>query len=254
MVSKFHPLHRAYAAYGMHPPGSLLNDNLPDSDSKQEQDPQSDYQLSILNVPKEHATPEVRRAISMMFHKLEEMKDGIDKAKKHIHKLETKVDTDHTTGLPNRRAFFTKLEWSISMFERYKHHFSVIYFDMDDLTKINDTLGQTAGDMAIRHVGAIINDIRRDTDFLARIGSDEFALIMHYADEKASKKRAEDIAHHIARSAFIYNGKQNVVTTAFGVYEAQSHNSADMIVQRASLAMRQGKTGSKGHRRTEVLA
>lgn len=250
MAKQPHPLHRAYTAYGMRPPGTQLNDNAPDMQPNQ--DDQSDYQISVLNIPKAEATPAVRTAISMIFRKLEEMKKALDKATSHIKKLEDRVDVDYITSLPNRRAFFNKLEWSISMFERYKHHFSVIYIDMDDLKLLNDKMGHTAGDMAIRHVGSIIEDIKRDTDFLARVGSDEFALIMHYADETAAKKRAEDITQRIADSHFMYQGKASQLSASYGVYEAQPRDTADMIVQRADIAMRNQKTTSQKTARTTL--
>lgn len=250
MAKQSHPLHRAYTAYGMRPPGSSVNDNAPDLQPNQ--DSQSDYQISVLNVPSEEATPAVRTAISMMFRKLEEMKQGLDKAKDHIRKLEERVDVDYITNLPNRRAFFNKLEWSISMFERYKHRFSVIYVDMDNLKLLNDKMGHTAGDMAIRHVGAIIDDIKRETDFLARVGSDEFALIMHYADETAARKRAEEIVKRVLNSHFTYQGQTSTLSTSYGVYEAQPRDTADMIVQRADIAMRNEKTVSKKTSRTTI--
>lgn len=250
MAKQSHPLHRAYTAYGMRPPGNSVNDNAPEMQPNQ--DNQSDYQISVLNIPAEEATPAVRSAVSMMFRKLEEMKQGLDKAKDHIRKLEERVDVDYITNLPNRRAFFNKLEWSISMFERYKHHFSVIYIDMDDLKLVNDQMGHTAGDMAIRHVGAIVEDIKRDTDFLARVGSDEFALIMHYADETAARKRAEDITQRILNSHFMYQGQTATLTASHGVYEAKPRDTADMIVQRADIAMRNEKSVSQKTLRTEL--
>lgn len=250
MAKQSHPLHRAYTAYGMRPPGTSVNDNAPDNQPSQ--DNQSDYQVSVLNIPNDEATPAVRTAVSMMFRKLEEMKDALDKAKDHIRKLEERVDVDYITNLPNRRAFFNKLEWSISMFERYKHHFSVIYVDMDDLKVINDKLGHTAGDMAIRHVGTIIDDIKRETDFLARVGSDEFALIMHYADETAAKKRAEEIVQRILGSHFMHQGTPATLSASYGVYEAKPRDTADMIVQRADIAMRNEKTGSQKTVRTTL--
>jgi diguanylate cyclase (GGDEF)-like protein len=85
---------------------------------------------------------------------------------------------DELTGAANRRSFFESAQIEIDRTHRYKHPFTLAYFDCDDFKQINDTFGHVTGDKVLRIICAtIINNIR-STDVLARLGGDEFALLL----------------------------------------------------------------------------
>ncbi|MDH3944515.1 MAG: diguanylate cyclase [Anaerolineae bacterium] len=86
--------------------------------------------------------------------------------------------TDTLTGLPNRRAFNQRLEEEILRSKRYERTFSLVMIDFDDFKLINDTFGHPAGDETLIRIGGCLKERLRDTDFIARIGGDEYAVIL----------------------------------------------------------------------------
>ena len=82
------------------------------------------------------------------------------------------------TGAANRRAFFESAQIEIDRTHRYKHPFTLAYIDIDDFKQINDTLGHEAGDRVLRLYGSTLVKNIRSTDVLARIGGDEFVLLL----------------------------------------------------------------------------
>ena len=85
---------------------------------------------------------------------------------------------DPVSGLPNRRAFEATLERELARAARAGRHFSVVFLDVDGLKQINDTLGHAAGDALLQNVGRALQHAIRQYDFAARIGGDEFALLL----------------------------------------------------------------------------
>ena len=85
---------------------------------------------------------------------------------------------DELTGAANRRSFFESAQIEIDRTHRYKHPFTLAYIDIDEFKQVNDSLGHEAGDRALRTFsGTMLKNIR-STDVLARIGGDEFVLLL----------------------------------------------------------------------------
>lgn len=85
--------------------------------------------------------------------------------------------TDHLTGLYNRRGFMTLAEQQIKVMERTKKGTLLLFADLDKLKSINDTLGHNKGDKALIEVALILKEVFRESDIIARIGGDEFAVL-----------------------------------------------------------------------------
>lgn len=94
--------------------------------------------------------------------------------------------TDALTGLPNRRALDERLSDEVLRATRYQHHFSLLMMDLDGFKLINDTHGHPTGDAVLQQVARNMLRAIRDTDFLARYGGDEFALLMPETDETSA--------------------------------------------------------------------
>ena len=85
---------------------------------------------------------------------------------------------DFLTGLPNRRLFIDRLETEISQSRRRLQKIGVIYIDLSDFKQINDTLGHDIGDKVLKKVAQILKKNTRESDTVARIGGDEFSILL----------------------------------------------------------------------------
>jgi diguanylate cyclase (GGDEF)-like protein/PAS domain S-box-containing protein len=100
------------------------------------------------------------------------------KRKKMEEQLQAAVLTDELTGLFNRRGFYTLSEKHCKLSTRFKRALSLLYLDLDGMKNINDELGHKAGDQALVDTANILKKTFRDSDVIARIGGDEFAVLL----------------------------------------------------------------------------
>lgn len=85
---------------------------------------------------------------------------------------------DELTSVPNRRLFYLQLENTINLAERNNQRFTLLYLDLDDFKKVNDKLGHSIGDILLEKAVKRISDCLRKSDILARMGGDEFVIIL----------------------------------------------------------------------------
>ncbi|MDP1634057.1 MAG: GGDEF domain-containing protein, partial [Gallionellaceae bacterium] len=93
---------------------------------------------------------------------------------------------DYLTDLPNRALFLDILDRSISLARRNKHKAAVLFLDLDGFKKINDTLGHDAGDLLLKGVAGRLRLTIRDSDTVARVGGDEFILLLNNISTEAN--------------------------------------------------------------------
>ena len=197
----------------------------------------ADKRIAMLGIPDSELTESVQMALSVLFEKMDDMSEALGKTQTALTEMESLVDVDCLTPLPNRRAFMRRLDWALAMQSRYGHKASLIFFDLNDFKKLNDTYGHAAGDAALQHVATMLNTIKRDSDFMARLGGDEFAVIMFHAGEEDSKRRASQIADQISNTPFDYDGKSIQVKSSAGCYATQPGDTAEFALHQADLAM-----------------
>ena len=98
-----------------------------------------------------------------------------DQAQKRIKTL---AYQDELTSLNNRAYFYQKIEEVKVNAERYNKEFRLLYIDLDDFKSVNDSLGHDAGDILLKEITSRIKNVSRDTDFVSRIGGDEFSILI----------------------------------------------------------------------------
>ena len=141
----------------------------------------------------------------------------ITERKHREEKLEYLSLHDQLTGLYNRTFFIEELN-RLTFSRAYP--ISIISADVDELKKVNDTLGHAAGDQLIQACGNVLSNSLRKSDILARIGGDEFAVILPHTDEPTAKKIAERIRFNVAA----YNEKQPVFSLSLSLGWATATN------------------------------
>jgi len=124
---------------------------------------------------------------------------------------------DGLTEVHNKRFFDEMLEREVSRSERYERAFALIFFDIDHFKRVNDTYGHLAGDAILRQLaGAIRNHVRRD-DIVARIGGEEFAVLLPEVTIQGGIEVARKLRELIEASAFWFEGTKIDVTISLGV-------------------------------------
>ena len=113
-----------------------------------------------------------------------------------------KQQSDHSanhdllTGLPNRRAFHTRLRSAVDESRSKNTQIGLLFIDLDRFKEVNDTLGHESGDSLLQHVSAQLQSLLRSTDFVARLGGDEFAFLL-YGDSELTRETATAVAQRV---------------------------------------------------------
>jgi diguanylate cyclase (GGDEF)-like protein len=125
----------------------------------------------------EDRTSELAQANRSLRKENEERIQAEEERKRIEDKLQRMSITDELTGLLNRRGFYTLGEQQLKLSNRNARGIYLLYTDLNDLKKINDTFGHGEGDAALRSAAMILKECFRNSDVVARIGGDEFAVI-----------------------------------------------------------------------------
>ena len=131
--------------------------------------------------------------------------------------LAEQATTDSLTKLKNRRAFFENGAKAVTMARRYLSDLSVILLDIDHFKKINDSFGHSVGDDALVMVAQILLELSRTEDTVARIGGEEFAILLPDTNRLGTAVLAERIRSAIDREQFILGDKIVPITASIGI-------------------------------------
>ena len=151
--------------------------------------------------------------------------------------------TDRLTGIYNRGKFEVELNNEIQRVKRYNSEsFSLIFFDIDNFKKINDTYGHSVGDMVLIKIVSLLHDALRTTDIFARWGGEEFVIIMPHTALSNAVEAAEKLRQIIEKESIKDVGQ---VTCSFGVTEFLKDDDIQSLIIRADNAMYKAKKEGK---------
>ena len=149
---------------------------------------------------------------------------------------------DHLTGLLNRRRFEEELAAQLEHSRRSRSSGALLWLDIDFFKEINDSLGHTAGDEVLVGVASAIGSRLRADSLLARMGGDEFAIMLPLADLAEAEVAAKRVLEAIRSSAILIEDRQVRVSASMGIvlFPAQAE-SLEEVLARADLAMYRAK-------------
>lgn len=164
-----------------------------------------------------------------------------------IEDLRTAVRIDGLTQLANRVYFDEKLNEMIILRKRYGDPFSLLMIDLDNFKAVNDSYGHPAGDRILKGVALKIKASLRGSDFLARFGGDEYALILIKTDAAAAQEVAWKLCEEVRGSRFLLDDTTLSMTLSIGVAEASDNDTEESLLARADVALYRTKaTGRNG--------
>lgn len=147
-------------------------------------------------------------------HKLEEVLDETRHLKQHY---ETLAMVDELTGLYNRRFFFAESKLALSRALRFSHAFSLILMDIDRFKQVNDEFGHAVGDIVLQDIAKAFLEILRETDVLARVGGEEFAVVMPDTSESGARILADRLRTAAGTLEWTIGEKKLHITLSLGV-------------------------------------
>jgi len=170
------------------------------------------------------------------------MQKEIVKREEMQKKIEHLAYHDHLTGLANRWLFTDQLDHALSLSGRMAKMLAIMFLDLDGFTMINDSLGHALGDQLLKEVSKrLVNTIRK-SDVVARIGGDEFVIMIENEENiEAIKLVAEKVLNSF-NEPYKLNGQECFVTTSIGVavYPTDGEN-AETLLKNADIAMYKAK-------------
>ena len=160
--------------------------------------------------------------------------------------LEKLATTDGMTELSNRRQFDKAMKSEFARYQRYFRPLSLLVIDVDHFKAINDRLGHEAGDIVLKAVANLCAGVRRESDLVARIGGEEFAILLPETDESAALVVAERLRGLIENNLKTFNEIKLDVTISIGVAAATlSMASATTLLKQADAALYRAKDGGR---------
>jgi two-component system cell cycle response regulator len=168
--------------------------------------------------------------------------------------LEQMALTDELTGLPNRRAIKDWAKRQISGAKRHGFSIWVVIADLDHFKYVNDTHGHEAGDTVLKTFGEILQTHTRQCDMCARIGGEEFLLVLTHVAQEGAQLVINRIRERFHAQTFLFGNREVVVTASFGITGIHLGESQDLdrLIAQADKALYEAKR--LGRNRVELAS
>jgi diguanylate cyclase len=183
-------------------------------------------------------TETLARQVTELTRQTRELESSLDK-----ERLRARIDA--LTGVANRAAFDERIADEIARFQRAGTPVAVLYWDIDHFKRINDTFGHSVGDRVLREVARCFATRLRGTDFVARIGGEEFVTLLIGSNGDGAIKVANDLREAVGALRMHYRGTPVPVTVSCGVTDLRNGDSAEGVLERADAGLYKAKDGGR---------
>jgi diguanylate cyclase (GGDEF)-like protein len=182
--------------------------------------------------------------VELLMAEIGRLRGQVAQLQERVEQLDHLAHQDSLIDLPNRRGFVRELERLIARVSRYDTKGAMLFVDVDGLKLINDTMGHRAGDQALIQIAELLASGVRKSDVVARIGGDEFGILLENADEPNAHETAGRLAEQIAACEFLHEGDTLPLSVAIGVGMIDANDCADEVMARADEAMYRRKAAA----------
>ncbi len=181
---------------------------------------------------------------------LRDAKHTVDSANRALRRAlkreERMARTDELTGANNRRHFFEVGERLFGLAQRYAQPLSLIVLDIDHFKQINDTHGHEGGDAVLVQTVRRMHTLLRDSDLFARIGGEEFAILLPQTDAAHALHVAERLREDLAQHPAQFRGNPLQITASAGVATVEANDaSLEQLMRRADQGLYAAKQGGR---------
>jgi diguanylate cyclase (GGDEF)-like protein len=184
---------------------------------------------------------------ALVFRDITERRNAETALKKVQQELERYAHTDSLTGLANRRFFMQRLSEESERVMRETQPLSVLVFDLDYFKRVNDTHGHAIGDRVLQVIASVTQEVKRLSDVAARIGGEEFAILLPGTDQAGAIRLAQRLRRTISDQIIADgSGRPIRVTASIGVATMTSHDRGlEHILTHADHALYRAKDAGR---------
>jgi diguanylate cyclase (GGDEF)-like protein len=196
--------------------------------------------------PKSPLRAQSRSAAMRLAAEVDALAAQLEASRARINELEARIDIDPLTEIRNRRGFERELKRSLAYVKRYGTSAALIYIDLDGFKPVNDRHGHAAGDVVLKAIAAaLLHDIRT-SDIVARVGGDEFAVLLWNVNGAAAAAKAAALEAAVYATPVRWHNSTLVVGASAGVALLGALDTPAEVLARADAAMYARKAERNG--------
>ena len=186
-----------------------------------------------------------RDELHSMRQRVQETEKRINELQEELDKASNLVRHDQLTGALNRRGLEEAFEKETARSTRRKTPLCVALLDIDNFKKLNDSLGHDAGDAALIHLATVIRETMRPQDTVARIGGEEFIILLPDTDLPEGVKALQRLQRELTKRFFLHDNQKLLITFSAGVTRHRPDDTQVTVTKRADEGMYQAKQTGK---------
>lgn len=174
--------------------------------------------------------------------RMDVIKKNLESVRKQLVEANDTINLDHLTKAFNRKSFDEQMRKNLSLYELSKKPTCLVMVDIDHFKKVNDTYGHAIGDFVIQECAKMLKEVfYKPSDFVARIGGEEFAVILSDQSLNEAKRRAEEALNKIRQEAFVQDNVTIRFTVSMGLALLTPNENVETWMRRADQALYDSK-------------
>ena len=174
------------------------------------------------------------------------VKKSLRSTQSKLNEAQVSLRSDHLTGASNRRTFDESLKQHHLICQTTGAPVSLVVLDIDHFKKVNDNYGHDMGDFVLKECVRLLREcFTRESDVVARIGGEEFAIVLPDYQVKHAVQKAEETLEHIRKQIFVQDQYQIKFTVSMGIAQLQKKETVEQWIKRADTALYQSKNSGR---------
>lgn len=216
-----------------------------------------DHLASIQDALREYQNREyshdssVSRQLQSILSRVRDIESEAERTKELLEAERHKSNHDELTGLPNRSAYSERAFHELRRFKRYHRPLTLVVCDIDLFKSINDRYGHSAGDRSLKLIAKFIVSKLRTVDFVARLGGEEFVMLLPETTEHQALQVLDKIRIAVSRIPFKFKKHPFQITLSFGISELVADDTMETAFERADKALYTAKSSGRNQCRIE---